>query len=322
MPLPVRQPFDAPSVFHFLGVRALPGVELAELPADGPLRYARTLLLPHGPGVIDVLASRDHPKGWSVRVDLQLATLADEAVAIAHVRRLLDLDAGGATVDAALATDPVLAPRVAATPGIRVPGAVDPHEMVVRALVGQQISVAAARTHLARLATLAGTAFHSGVPGLDRLFPTAGQVATVMPAPADGEPLDPARPLRLPGRAIRTVLGTADALDRGELRVDAAADPETMRAQLLARPGIGPWTASYIAMRVLGDPDAWLVGDVALVAGAKSLGMLDTGMPARTAHQALAKRAEAWAPWRSYAAMHLWQAAAPATPPAAGPSRS
>ncbi len=301
--LPVREPFDARGTLAFLAARAVDGVESASL--DGPsLRYARTLSLPHGPGAVEVTAVHDVGPG-RVALRLEVASLADVPVAVARVRRLLDLDADPGAVDAALDADPALAPLVAATPGIRVPGTVDPHETVVRAIVGQQISVAAARTHLSRLASGVGTPYASGIDGLTRLFPTAAQVA-------DGG----AEHLRLPARTRQAVVDVARALADGELAVGVGDDPDALRAALLARPGIGPWTAAYVAMRVLGDPDAWLDGDVALLAGARALGLL----PEDARHRALTDHATAWAPWRSYAAMHLWRAAAPApnTPPIGG----
>lgn len=308
--LPVRQPFDARGVLGFLAVRAVAGVEVADLPADGPLRYARTLALPHGPGAVEVVATADRSGAWRLALRLELASLADVGTAVARVRRLLDLDADPGAVDAALAADPVLAPLVAATPGIRVPGTVDPAELVVRAIVGQQISVAAARGHLGRLAAVAGSPSASSIPGLDRLFPTPEQVLAAVPAPVAGADPDPGRPLRLPGRQVGAVLAAAAALADGTLPAHVGADPEQLRDRLVALPGVGPWTAAYVAMRVLGDPDAWLHGDVALVAGAVSVGALEDGLPRAAVHRALAARAAAWAPWRSYASMHLWGAAA------------
>ncbi len=302
--LPVREPFDARGTLTFLAARAVDGVERADL--DGPvLRYARTLALPHGPGAVEVAVGPSGGGTGRVALRLEVAALADVPVAVARVRRLLDLDADPATVDTALSADPALAPLVAATPGVRVPGTVDPHETVVRAIVGQQISVAAARTHLSRLAAAAGTPFASGIAGLARLFPTAAQVA------GDG-----GTHLRLPARTRQAVVDVARALADGDLAVDVGDDPETQRAALVARPGIGPWTAAYVAMRVTGDPDAWLDGDVALLAGARGLGLV-TGEAAKGAqHRALAERSATWAPWRSYAAMHLWRAAAATTTPA------
>lgn len=308
--LPVRQPFDARGVLGFLAVRAVAGVEVADLPDDGPLRYARTLTLPHGPAAVEVVATPERRGGWRLAARLELASLADVSTAVARVRRLLDLDADPAAVDAALSADPVLAPLVAAAPGTRVPGTVDPAELVVRAIVGQQISVAAARGHLGRLVAAAGAPYASAIPGLDRLFPTPKEVLAAVPAPVPGAEPDPGRPLRLPARQVAAVLAAAGALVDGTLPAHVGADPADLRARLVALPGVGPWTAAYVAMRVLGDPDAWLAGDVALVAGAAAAGALEPDLPRASAHRALGERAAAWSPWRSYAAMHLWRAAA------------
>ncbi|MGN8244757.1 DNA-3-methyladenine glycosylase family protein [Cellulomonas soli] len=314
--VPVRHPFDAPGVFRFLAVRAVRGVEVADLTRPDELRYARTLSLPAGPAAVEVVATHHPGRGWDVRAHLELASAEDLGPCVGSVRRMLGLDTDPVAVDTALAADPALAPLVARTPGIRVPGAVDPHELVVRALVGQQISVAAARTHLGRLAAHAGSPHASGVPGLGRLFPTPEQIVRTVPEPAPGEPLDPGRPVRLPGAAVRALLATCRALAAGDLAVHAEVDPDELRARLVARPRIGPWTAAYVAMRVLGDPDAWLERDVALLAGARAIGVLDVDLPTSAAHRVLARRAAAWAPWRSYAAMHLWQAAVDSPSPA------
>ena len=301
--LPVREPFDARGTVAFLAARAVDGVEVADLDRED-VRYARTLRLPHGPGAAEVVAGPAVGPG-RVAVRLELASAADVSVAVARLRRLLDLDADPTAVDTALSDDPALAPLVARTPGLRVPGTVDPHEIVVRAIVGQQISVSAARTHLGRLAAAAGTPYASDVPGLTRLFPTAAQVAATAPDH-----------LRLPARSVAAVVDTARALDDGNLAVGVGDDGDALRAALVARRGIGPWTAAYVAMRVLRDPDAWLDGDVALLAGAAAAGV-DLGLPGdatRAARsRALAARATRWAPWRSYAALHLWRAALPPT---------
>ncbi|MFD6178197.1 MULTISPECIES: AlkA N-terminal domain-containing protein [unclassified Isoptericola] len=302
--LPVREPFDGRGVVAFLAARAVDGVEVADLSGDD-VRYARTLALPHGPGAAEVVAGPGVGPG-RVAVRLELSSAADVSVAVTRLRRLLDLDSDPAAVDATLADDAALAPLVARTPGLRVPGTVDPHEIVVRAIVGQQISVAAARTHLSRLAAGAGTTYDSAVPGLTRLFPTPAQVAA---SAADH--------LRLPARSLATVTDSARALDDGSLAVGVGDDGDSLRAALVARRGIGPWTAAYVAMRVLRDPDAWLDGDVALLAGAAAAGIVLPGAgddaPRAARSRALAVRAERWAPWRSYAAMHLWRAALPPT---------
>jgi len=292
--LPLREPYDARGVFAFLAARAVDGVEVVDL--DGPsLSYARTLALPHGPGafratygpVPDAARPRFH-------VELELTSVADLSAAIARVRRLFDLDADPEAVDAALAAEPALAARVRATPGVRVPGAVDATEILVRALVGQQISVAAARTHLSRLTAALGAPFASRF-GPARLFPTAARIA------ADG-----AEHVRGPARRTAAILGAARALADGDLALSPADDPAAQRSALEALPGVGPWTAGYVAMRVLHDPDVLLDGDLALRAGAAALGLPDD-------RRALVAHAERWAPWRSYAAMHLWRAATPST---------
>jgi AraC family transcriptional regulator of adaptative response / DNA-3-methyladenine glycosylase II len=291
--LPVREPFDAQGVLEFLAVRSIEGVETSDVSA---LRYARTFALPHGPGAFEVRVPR--PGSGRVDLDLELADLADAPVAVARVRRQLDLDADPVAVDSALASDPVLAPSVAAVPGIRVPGTLDPAELLVRAIVGQQISVAAARTHLSRLAKGVGTPYVSAFEGLTRLFPSPAQVA-------DGAPTH----LRLPARTLTTVIGAGRDLADGTLALSVGDDPEDLRRRLVARPGIGPWTAGYVALRVLGDPDVLMDGDVALLAGARNLGLVSAEAPRPHQFKELARRGAAWAPWRSYAAMHLWRSA-------------
>lgn len=311
--LPVRQPFDAPGVFRFLAARAVNGVETVDLTESSRLRYARTLVLPSGPAAVEVTATNSGTV-WQVHVRLELAALADVAPAVARVRRMLDLDADPISIDTALSSHSELARLVEGTPGIRVPGAADPHELVIRALIGQQISVAAARTHLSRLASRAGAPYISAIPGLWQIFPTPNQILAAVPEPLAGEPLDPERPLRLPGQSIRAILSISRALDDGNLSVHVGADALALREQLLAQPRIGSWTASYIAMRVLGDSDVWLNSDVALVAGAKAHGILHPDLAKTSSHRILTDLAVAWAPWRSYAVMHLWQAATSSLP--------
>ena len=309
--LPVREPFDARGVLEFLAVRAVEGVESANLGTGSAqeatgLRYARTVALPHGPGAFEVRVPR--PGSGRVELDLELADLADAPVAVARVRRLLDLDADPVAVDSALATDPVLAPSVAAIPGIRVPGTLDPAELLVRAIVGQQISVAAARTHLSRLASGVGTPYTSAFEGLTRLFPTSAQVAGPRPGAPHGA--DGARAyLRLPARTLATVLDAGRDLADGTLALSVGDDPDDLRRRLVSRPGIGPWTAGYVALRVLGDPDVLMDGDVALLAGARRLGLVSAEEPRPHQFKELARRGAVWAPWRSYAAMHLWRSA-------------
>ncbi|KRE26221.1 DNA-3-methyladenine glycosylase 2 family protein [Agromyces sp. Soil535] len=282
--LPARAPFDAAGVFAWLGARALDGVEEA-----GPLHYRRSLRLPGGPAVVrfDAGGDADAP---SIDVEAWLATLADLPPLVARVRRLFDLDADAVAIDAALASDPRLAASVTAVPGIRVPGCLDPHELIVRALVGQQVSVKSARTALARLAAELGERT-GGDDGPTVLFPTAGAIA------AEG-----ARVLRGPAARIRTIVDVARRLDSGDLVVAAEREREDLAYDLLAVPGIGPWTAGYVAMRVTRAPDVLLTSDLALRNGAAAL-----GLPAE--ESALRAEGARWAPWRSYASMHLWRAA-------------
>jgi AraC family transcriptional regulator of adaptative response / DNA-3-methyladenine glycosylase II len=281
--LPARAPFDAAGVFTWLGTRALDGVEEA-----GALHYRRTLRLPGGPALVRFESGGD-VDAPSIDVEARLATLADLPPLVARVRRLFDLDADAVAIDEALAADPRLAASVAAVPGIRVPGCLDPHELVFRALIGQQVSVKAARTALARLAAELGE--HVGGDGPSVLFPTTAAIAE------EGE-----RVLRGPAARIRTIVDVARRLEHGDLVVSADREREELARDLLAVPGIGPWTAGYVSMRVTRAPDVLLTSDLVLRYGAAAL-----GLPSDAA--ALAAEGVRWAPWRSYASMHLWRAA-------------
>ncbi|SIO16886.1 DNA-3-methyladenine glycosylase 2 family protein [Agromyces cerinus] len=284
--LPARPPFDAAGVFDWLAARALDGVERA-----GDDRYERTLRLPGGPAVVAFAAAGDAASP-AIEVDARLATLADLPPLVARVRRLFDLDADAVAIDAALSRDPALAASVAETPGIRVPGCLDPHELVFRALIGQQVSVKAARTALARLAAELGerVAPHAdGAPST--LFPSAAAIAEHGPAV-----------LRGPAARVRTIVDVANRLESGSLVVAFERERVELQSDLLAVPGIGPWTAGYVAMRVTRAPDVLLTGDLALRNGAERLGLPSTASE-------LAALGARWAPWRSYASMHLWRAA-------------
>ncbi|GAA4151065.1 AlkA N-terminal domain-containing protein [Leifsonia shinshuensis] len=287
--LPARAPFDGGRLLAFLGARAIAGMETAVTGGDGIApSYSRALRLPHGPAAIRLTLSGD-ADAPAVECEATLADMADLAPLVARVRRLLDLDADAEAIDTALAADPVLAPSVAAAPGIRVPGAVDPEEILFRALIGQQVSVAAARTALARLTDALGEPVAIG--GFTRLFPTAQAIAE------HGREV-----LRGPGKRIDAIVGAAAALADGSLAIDVGESRAELEARLIALPGIGAWTAGYVALRVLGSPDVLLTGDLALRQGAARL-----GLPAEA--RALAERGAAWSPWRSYAGMHLWESA-------------
>jgi AraC family transcriptional regulator of adaptative response / DNA-3-methyladenine glycosylase II len=297
--LPYREPFDAAGVFDWLAVRAVPGVESA-----GPDFYTRSLALPGGPCWFTVRT--DPSRGGRLLLEAHLSALGDLATLVSRVRRLFDLDAdpeaidraliaAGATHPPALTGDGPVAARVRAVPGIRLPGAVDPHEMLFRAIVGQQISVASARTLLHRLAVAAGTPFDPGAgappsaPTL--LFPTAAQVAEHAAAVLTG-----------PRAKIGTVVSVAEALAAESLDISPGDAAVEQHDRLTAIAGIGEWTAGYLAMRILGSPDVLLTGDVAIRAGARSLGIPDEP-------RAFAAWAAQFAPWRSYLCLHLWRAA-------------
>ena len=275
--LPYRPPLHPDQLFGHLAATAVPGVEEWR---DGA--YRRTLRLPHGTGVVALAPADGH-----VACRLHLSDLRDLAPAVARCRRLLDLDADPQAVDALLGEDEVLAPLVTQVPGRRVPRTVDEHELALRAVLGQQVSTAAARTHAARIVRAVGDEIDDPDGGLTHLFPTAEQVAGVDP-----------EVLALPRRRRATLLGLARALADGEVDLDPGADRAHARAQLDALPGIGPWTLETIAMRALGDPDAFLPGDLGVVLAARALGLGEG--------RALLARAERWAPYRAYAVQHLW----------------
>ncbi|WP_307220583.1 Ada metal-binding domain-containing protein [Microbacterium sp. SORGH_AS_0888] len=283
-----RAPIDLDGLFAWFAARAVSGVEVAT--ADS---FARTLALAGGPAWFRV--GRD---GGELRLRARLTRLSDLPQLLARVRRLFDLDADPLAVDRALtAAAPELASLVAACPGIRVPGTADPHEMLIRAMIGQQITVRQATSALSALAAALGDPLEAH-EGTDRLFPTMAAIAE-----------HGAETLRVPAARIRAVRGAAAALADGALELGPGDDPVAQRAALLAMPGIGPWTADYVRMRVTGDPDVFLPGDVAARAGA-----VRAGLPADP--RALSARLERVAPWRSYATAHLWRAAAASARPA------
>ncbi|MFD4796100.1 AlkA N-terminal domain-containing protein [Streptomyces anulatus] len=276
--LPYRAPLNPSNLFGHLAATAVPG---AEEWRDGA--YRRTLTLPYGHGIVALTPKSDH-----IACRLSLTDPRDLTRAISRCRWLLDLDADPVAVDAQLRTDPLLAPLVDAGPGRRVPRTVDGAEFAVRAVLGQQVSTAAARTHAARLVTAHGVPVEDPEGGLTHLFPTAGALAG----------LDP-EALALP-RTRRTTLTTlVAALAEDRLRLDTDTDWERARAELAALPGFGPWTVESIAMRALGDPDAFLPTDLGIRRAAERL-----GLPATPA--ALTARAAGWRPWRAYAVQYLW----------------
>lgn len=286
--LPHREPMDAAGIFAWMAARALSGVETTTQTS-----FARHLRMPGGPAWFEVRQDETA----RLRLRARVTHLSDLAPLVATARRIFDLDADPIAVDSALSSHPLLAPLVARIPGIRVPGAADPHEMLIRAMIGQQITVAAARTALTKLASALGeTSMSEPVddsatatePGL--LFPTMTAIAE-----------HGADVLRGPAARIRAITGAAAALADGSLTLTVGDDGPAQREALLAMPGIGPWTADYVRMRVLGDPDVFLPGDVAVRTGAAACGIPADAAP-------LAAWAEQIAPWRSYLSAHLWRA--------------
>lgn len=274
--LPARAPFDAAGVFRFFADHAVAGLEQGDHRS-----LSRALLLPGGRAEVCITEDGRRP---GILVTARLATLADVQSLVARVRRMFDLDADSVAIDSALSTDPTFAPLVAGSPGIRIAGLVDSEEALFRTLIGQQISVAAARTVLGRLVSDLGTETDG------TRFPSAATIAE-----------HGAEVLRGPAARIATILRAADAVASGELRLNIETPASEFRERLLALPGIGPWTADYLLMRVLGNPDILIATDLVVRQSAASL-----GLPVDI--QGLTRRGVSWAPWRSYASLHLWRA--------------
>jgi AraC family transcriptional regulator, regulatory protein of adaptative response / DNA-3-methyladenine glycosylase II len=275
--LPARAPFDGVGLMRFFAAHAVPGLETAN-----DTGFERSVRLPHGIASMRIELSAESGKsGPGILCTARLANVADVAALVARVRRLFDLDADSVAIDSALSGDPLLAPFVAAVPGVRLPGSLDAEETLFRTLIGQQISVAAARTVLGRLTTELGS---------DGLFPTAALIAE------HGSQI-----LRGPAARIATIVGVAEAVASGGLSLDVSTAVDEFEASLIRLPGVGPWTAGYLAMRVLGNPDILLASDLVVRKSAAALGLPDTV-------RALAVHGARWAPWRSYATLHLWRA--------------
>ncbi len=279
--LPHTLPYGWPALLAFLAARAIPGVE--EVVGGA---YRRTLALGAAEGVVEV---RPAAAPAALQATLQLSRKTPLGPVGERLRRQFDLDADSAAIDAHLAGDPLLAASVAARPGLRVPGAWDPFELVVRAILGQQVSVAAARTLAGRLAQRFGAPLRvPGCPSLTHAFPGPEVLAT---ADLTGLAVTGARARAL-GSIARAVLADPGLLEPGH-------DLETTVARLIELPGIGPWTAHSIAMRALRQRDAFPEGDLALV---RAMGA-EGGAAARA--EAL-RRADRWRPFRAYAVFHLW----------------
>jgi AraC family transcriptional regulator, regulatory protein of adaptative response / DNA-3-methyladenine glycosylase II len=284
--LPVRAPYAGAELLRFLAAHLVPGVERC-----GPDWYERTLRLSHGPGRVRLTFPAAGPAHTTrfVRCLLVVDDLRDLGSAVERCRRLLDADADPLAVDEELSGDPLMARLVRARPGLRVPGGVDGDEIAIRAVLGQQISLAGAIALSAKLVDRYGERLPirtSGGDGPDRLFPSAATLAGVDP---EGLPMPRAR-----GRAL---VALCAALADGGIALDRSADRSEVRARLLELPGIGPWTADYVALRALGDPDVFLPTDVGVRRALTGLGE-DPAAAGTLGH--------AWRPWRSYGLMHLW----------------
>ena len=284
MRLAVRTPYAGSGLLAFLALRAVPGVETA-----GEGWYARTLALPHGTGTVRLdIGDHDEPGQTAfVLATFALDDLRDTTAGVERVRRLLDADCDPVAVDEVLGRDPLLGPLVVARPGLRVPGHVDGNEVAVRAVLGQQVSVGAARTIASRLTAELGKPVARPDGDLTHLFPDVATLAS----------LDP-QDLPMPRSRGRALIALCRALAEGEVVLDRGSGRDDTRRALLTIPGIGPWTADYIAMRALGDPDVFLPTD---------LGVRDALRRRGEDPMQGERLAVAWRPWRSYALMHLWQ---------------
>ena len=281
--LPYRSPLDAKGLTQFLGLRVVPGVEEVR---DGA--YRRSLRLPHGTGAVEL-----RPAAGYVHARYWLADLRDLAAAMQRSRVLLDLDSDPYSVAEALSKDALLGPLVRQAPGRRVPGHVDPHELAIRAVLGQQVSLRGATTLAGRLASSYGEQLERPLGTVTHVFPSMEVLAAA----------DPDQ-LAMPNARRRGLIALARALARGEIVLDAGSDRAEARHRLLALSGIGPWTAEYIAMRALRDPDAFLPTDLGVRHALERFG--HDGRPA-----AAESKAERWRPYRAYAVQHLWASLGP-----------
>ncbi len=276
--LPYRPPLDWSALSAWLRVRALPGV--AEV--NGRV-YRRTLRLPRGAGLVAL-----EPIDTHIRCTLRLESMSDLTSAVRQCRRLLDLDADPLSVVEVLSKDRRLSSLVKKRPGLRAPGAVDGTELAIQAVLGQQVSLAAARTLASRLVTASGDVIKIADPTLTHLFPHAAAIAEA----------DLAR-LGVPATRRATLRGLARSVADGTLALDPGADRTETYQQLLRLPGVGEWTAGYIVMRALGDPDTFLASDLGIKKAGARLGI-------GSSPRAISEHAAAWRPWRSYATHQLW----------------
>jgi AraC family transcriptional regulator, regulatory protein of adaptative response / DNA-3-methyladenine glycosylase II len=279
-----RPPYDWDAMLWFLAARAIDGVELV---ANG--RYCRTIAIGDAAGSVEVAPGRN-----CLVATIRITHVGALLSIVARLRRLFDLDADVEAIGAHLRSDAGLAPLIARRPGLRAPGAWDGFELAVRAILGQQITVAAARRLAGRLAARAGarvTPEISGHEPLTRVFPTPAQLVA-----ADLSYFG------MPRARVQALQALARAAGADDKLLDPLGTSDAVVERLLALPGFGPWSAQYWALRVLRDSDAFPAGDVALLRSPA------VANGARLSPEALLERAEAWRPWRAYAAQHLWTA--------------
>jgi AraC family transcriptional regulator of adaptative response / DNA-3-methyladenine glycosylase II len=270
-----RPPYCWRGMLAFLAARATPGVEVVELNT-----YRRSISLNGCHGYFEVAPDEEH-KCIAVRV--QIADPRSLYSIIERIRGMFDLNADWATIAQSLGNDPELAAWIKAQPGLRVPGCWNGFELTTRAILGQQVTVKGATTLAGRIARSFGQAF-SGATGLTHLFPVPEVLADAK-----------LTAIGLPEKRAQTIRALARAVCDGQISFEGVIDSDAFLSQLCEIPGIGRWTAQYVAMRALGEPDAFPSSDLGLLRG---LGL-------RSAHE-LEGRAEAWRPWRAYAAIYLW----------------
>jgi AraC family transcriptional regulator of adaptative response / DNA-3-methyladenine glycosylase II len=275
-----RPPLDWATTVRYLAARAIPGVE-----SVGQRRYRRTIEWDGTPGVIELAPD---PGDSHLVLTVYLAQLRGLIHVVEQARRIFDLGADPVVIADALRRDPGLSPLVTARPGLRVPGTWDPYELAVRAVLGQQVSVAAATNLAGKVAATFGRPADWSDPALTRTFPRPEVLA--------GADLSK---LGMPASRAHAVRALAGAVAAGELSLDGSQGLDALVAQLCSLPGIGRWTAQYIAMRACGEPDAFPAGDLGL---RRAAGNGNGPVDAAT----LEARSQGWRPWRAYAAMHLW----------------
>ena len=280
--LSYRPPYAWPELMRYFMGRAIPGVE-----SITPDRYARTLRIGERSGW---LAVTHEATAHRVRITVSSSLAAALPEVLSAVRRSFDLDASPHDIAAVLGADPLLAESVRETLGLRLPGAVDAFETAVRTIIGQQVSVAAATTVMGRVVQAFGDSIQTPWPALNRL--------TLTPDRLGRESVDTLAPLGLNSARASALLAISRAVMDGSVTLGRTADPERAMARLQELPGIGPWTAHYFGMRILGWPDAFIAGDLVI---RKALAPLTL--------KQIEARSAAWRPWRGYAVMHLWRSA-------------